>query len=326
MELVFLGTSAGVPTAQRNVSALALRDGPSWDLFDCGEGTQHRLAASSLSLARLRRVFVSHLHGDHCFGLPGLLTSRAMVGATTPLAMFGPEGLERFVRTALEVSSSHLTFPLEFHTVDEAGGPVVSDAAARVDAVPLVHRVVSFAWSIREAERRGEFLPEKAKALGVPVGPAYGQLQRGESVTLIDGTVVRPDHVTGPARPGRHVVIAGDNSDPMRLVRVTGAAQVLVHEATFTEPVLTRLGDDRGHSTAARVATAAEAAGVGSLVLTHFSARYGEVRTPGATSIADLRAEAAAHFSGTLFLAHDFARFLVSPDGMVSESTDDARR
>ncbi len=326
MELIFLGTSAGVPTARRNVSALARRDGPNWDLFDCGEGTQHRIAASSLSLPRLRRVFISHLHGDHCFGLPGLLTSRAMVGATTPLAIFGPEGLERFVRTALEISNSHLTFPLEFHTIDEGGGPVVSDPAARVEAVPLVHRVVSFAWSIREAQRQGEFLPEKASALGVAVGPGYGRLQRGESVTLVDGTVVRPDQVTGPQRPGRHVVIAGDNSDPMRLVRATGAAQVLVHEATFTESVLARIGDDRGHSTAARVATAAEAARVESLVLTHFSARYGEVGAGGAATIEDLRAEAAAHFSGALFLAHDFARFLLSPDGTVSESTDDQRR
>jgi ribonuclease Z len=310
MELVFIGTSSATPTSRRNVTALAIRDGPTWDLFDCGEGTQHRIQETSLTLPRLRRIYISHLHGDHCFGLPGVLTSRSTSGTQTPLELYGPEGLETMVRTVLDISESHLTFPLVFPAVPATGGRVVEGPAGTVDAIPLVHRVASYAWWIHESDRPGTFDVEAALALGVPEGPMFSTLQAGESVTLGDGRIVDPAAVMGSPRPGRSLVVAGDNSDPARLVARTGPVQLLVHEATFTEEVLARLPDDRGHSTAARVAAAAESVGIDHLVLTHFSARFDD-----ADGVQDVGAEARRHYSGGLVLAEDFARYELTADG-----------
>ncbi len=307
MELTFLGTSAGAPTKERNVSGVALRDGGRWDLFDCGEATQHQLLHTPLSLARLERVFISHLHGDHCFGLFGLLGSRSMTGAEgRPLTVFGPTGLEAMVRTVLEASATHLTYPITFVEVGETGGRVVDDERGTIDALPLSHRVPSLAWSIVEADRPGVFDVETAMALGVAEGPDFGRLRRGETVEVPGGTV-RPEQVVGPPRTGRRIVIAGDNRDPDSLFGRTGAADLAVHEATFVEADLERLPDDRGHSTAARVATAAAAHKVRNLVLTHISPRHGDTTA--------LEAEARAQYAGGLHLAADFDVIELPRDG-----------
>ncbi len=314
MELTFLGTSSGAPTTERNVTGVALRVDGHWDLFDCGEATQHQLLRTPLSLFKLRHVFISHLHGDHCFGLFGLLGSRSMDGATTPVTVFGPPGLRAMVETVLTASSTHLVFPLDIHEVDPAGERTVDSAGMTIDAVSLTHRVTSFAWSLREADRPGHFDVEAARAARVPEGALFGRLQRGESVELDDGRLVEPHEVVGPARTGRRIVIAGDNSAPASLFERTEGADVAVHEATFTEPVLAALGDDHGHSTAARVARAAQSTGVRNLVLTHFSPRYGPPGSSG-QSIDEVRDEAREHFDGGLHLAADFDRIEISHDG-----------
>ncbi len=319
MELTFLGTSSGVPTSDRNVAGVALRVDGRWDLFDCGEGTQHQLLRTSLSLSKLRRVFISHLHGDHCFGLFGLLGSRSMDGASAPLTIFGPLGLRTMIETVFELSSTHITFPLDVHEIGPTGGRVVDADDMTVDALPLTHRVTSFAWSLRERDRPGMFDVESARAAGVPDGPLFGRLQRGEAVTLDDGRRVEPSRVVGPIRPGRRIVIAGDNSDPDALFERTNGADVAVHEATYTEPVLATLGDDHGHSTAARVACAAQRHGVRNLVLTHFSARYA-LAGDGLT-IGDVRDEAQQHFEGGLHLAQDLDRIEISSDGSTMEGS-----
>jgi len=313
MELTFLGTSSGAPTMDRNVTGLALRTGGHWDLFDCGEATQHQLLRTSLSLSKLRRIFISHLHGDHCFGLFGLLGSRSMDGSTTPLTIFGPPGLRTMIDAVLQASSTHIAYPMEVHEVAPDGGRVIDDEAMTVDAVPLTHRVTSLAWSMRERERPGQFNVEAARSAGVPEGPMFGRLQRGEAVELEDGRRVAPDDVTGPSRPGRRILIAGDNASPAALFEQAEGADVAVHEATYTEPVLTTLGDDRGHSTAARVASAAQRHGVRNLILTHFSPRYAD-HGDGQT-IDDVRHEALHHFDGGLYLANDFDRISISRDG-----------
>lgn len=317
MELTFLGTSSGTPTRDRNVTAVALRRGSSWDLFDCGEGTQHRLLSTSLSLTRLRRIFISHLHGDHCFGLFGLLGSRSMSGGSRPLDIYGPEGLEEMVTTVLRHSDTHLGYPVTFHVVPEDGRRVVESTEETIDGVALDHRVTSFGWCIRERDRPGVFDPDRAAALGVDPGPAFGQLQRGESVTTVDGSTVHPDSVVGPPRAGRSLIISGDNRDPARLLTTTGPVQLLVHEATFTEPVLERLGDDRGHSTAARVGRAAQNAALSHLILTHFSPRYGPPGCSG-QSVDEIRTEAAEQFDGNLHLAQDYARYELDHHGAVT--------
>jgi ribonuclease Z len=313
MELTFLGTSSGTPTMNRNVTGVALRIGGRWDLFDCGEATQHQLLRTSLSLSKLSRIFISHLHGDHCFGLFGLLGSRSMDRATTPLTIFGPLGLRTMIETVLDLSSTHLTYPMEIHEVEPTGGRVIDADDMTVDAIPLTHRVTSFAWLLRERDRPGEFDVEAARIAGVPAGPLFGRLQRGEAVSLDDGRRVEPHEVTGPVRPGRRIVIAGDNSAPDALFEQIDGADVAVHEATYTEPILASLGDDHGHSTAARVAHAAQRRGVRNLVLTHFSPRYGGIGD--GSSITDVRDEARHHFAGGLHLANDLDRIEISHDG-----------
>lgn len=314
MQLTFLGTSSGAPTAERNVTALALRRGRRWDLFDCGEATQHRLLSTSLSLPKLRRIFISHLHGDHCFGLFGLLGSRSMAGAKTPLAIYGPAGLQEMVEVVLRTSDTHLVFPVEFHVVPEEGARMVESEHETIDAIALDHRVTSFAWHIQEAERPGTFDVDQARALGVEPGPDFAQLQRGNSVTTPAGRLVEPSEVLGETRPGRNLIIAGDNRDPARLLDRSGKVQLLVHEATFTEPVVAHLGRDQGHSTAARVGRAAAEANVDHVVLTHFSPRFGPSGCSG-QSIDEIRDEAEQHFNGTLELATDFASYELTPHG-----------
>lgn len=313
MELTFLGTSAGAPTAERNVSGLALRMGRQWDLFDCGEGTQHRLMRTPLSLPKMRRVFISHLHGDHCFGLFGVLGSRSMDRSAAPLSIYGPPGLQNMLDVVLEASSTYLTYPLEVHEVGADGGRVIDDDEMTVDALPLTHRVMSFAWSLREKDRPGVFNVEAAIAAGVEPGPLFGRLRQGETVELADGTRVEPDAMVGPPRPGRQVIIAGDNSAPVELLDRTGGVDVLVHEATYTEEVLATMEEDFGHSTAARVAIAAQQSGVRNLILTHFSPRYGY--TGSGPTIADVGDEARAHFDGGLHLANDLDRIEIAHDG-----------
>ena len=313
MQLTFLGTSAGAPTIDRNVTGLALRIDGHWDLFDCGEATQQQLKRTPLSLPKLRRVFISHLHGDHCFGLFGLLGSRSMDDSATPLKIFGPKGLRTMIETVLGASSTHITFPMEIHEVGSSGGRVIDDSEMTVDAIPLSHSVTSFAWSMRERDRPGQFNVEAASDAGVPEGPMFGRLQRGEAVELDDGGRVEAGDVTGPVRPGRRIVIAGDNSAPSALFEQTEGADVAVHEATYTETVLATLGDDRGHSTAARVAKAAQSHGVRNLILTHFSRRY--AHTGDELTINDVREEASRHFDGGLHLADDLDRIEISHDG-----------
>ncbi len=314
MELIFLGTSAGAPTRERNVTGLALRRARDWFLFDCGEGTQHQLLRTSLAPSRLSTIFISHLHGDHVFGLFGLLGSRSIARIDAPIRLLGPPGLEAMVRAVLDGSRMHLKFELSIMELSEEGGVVFDDGDCVVEAVPVDHRVTCYAWCIREADRPGSLDVARARALGVPEGPAFGRLKAGEAVHAEDGSLVQPEQVLGPSDPGRRLIIAGDNRDPQRLLAQTGPTQLLVHEATFTEAVLREMPDDKGHSTAARVARAAAAVGVDTLMLTHFSARFSH--RDG--SIEALRAEARAHYGGRLFLAEDLEHYALARDGRVS--------
>ena len=313
MEFTFLGTSSGAPTNARNVTGVARSVGGRWDLFDCGEATQHQLLRTHLSIPKLNRIFISHLHGDHCFGLFGLLGSRSMANTTRPLTIYGPVGLEEMVTVVLRASSTHLQYPLEIVEVPDTGGLVVDTDREQITAIPLTHRVTSMGWHIVEAERPGKFDPEAATAAGVPAGPLFAQLQRGEAVALDDGTSVHPAAVIGQDRPGRRIFVAGDNADPAALIEQTGPLDLLIHESTYTEAVLANMEHDYGHSTAARVARACDG-NVRNLVLTHFSPRFGPPGTASPT-IDDVRAEAAAHYDGNLALASDFDRYTLSIDG-----------
>ncbi|QGZ43355.1 ribonuclease Z [Pseudoduganella flava] len=327
MELEFLGTSSGTPTKTRNVAGLALRTAGGWALVDCGEGTQHRILFTSLSPRDLRAIFITHLHGDHCYGLPGLLASAGLLNRTEPLAIVGPAPLERYVRGVMETTELRLPYPVTF--VDVAALPqadVLPDLA--VTAHALSHRVPSYAYAFTEKSVERRLDTARLTAAGVPRGPLWGQLLNGGAVTLPDGRVLRPDDVLLPPRRPRKVIVAGDNDTPALLVEAARDAHVLVHEATYTDAVLAKVGPGPQHSSARMVAEAARDAGLPNLVLTHFSPRYqdkgagnGE-KGGGPLTLGDVEAEARAAYRGNLFLASDFARYALDRDGRLARMGD----
>lgn len=322
MQLHFLGTSAGVPTRARNVSGVALQPdtGKGWYLIDCGEATQHRLMRTSLTLPSLEAVLITHVHGDHCYGLPGLLASASMAGRERPLTVVGPPAIRDFLDAVQAATGLHLSFALDFIAVEPAHGPLELPDFL-VDSAALSHGVASYAYAFTERHVERKLDRDRLLALGLPPGPAWGRLQRGEDVTLDDGTRIASDDVRLATRRARKAVVAGDNDTPERLIRLCEGADVLVHEATYTEPVVARLGTDNGHSTAARVARFAAFVGLANLILTHFSPRYA-MRRDASPSIADIEREARADYDGALFLARDLATYRLTREGAV-EAPDD---
>ncbi len=305
MQVTFLGTSSGVPTRQRNVSSLAIRlpqRSELW-LLDCGEATQHQLLRSPLRVSQLRRIFITHMHGDHIFGLPGLLASLGMAGTSAGLDLYGPPPLQNFVESALRFSSTRLGYPLRFHvnTPPPVGHVLFEDDDLVVESRPLRHRIPASGFRIAQRPRPGRFDVEKAKALGIPPGPLYGRLKNGETISLGGGRSIAGSSLCGPLQLGVSLVYATDTMFCDAAVDLARGADLLIHEATFAH----RDGEmalQRFHSTTTMAAQVALAAGVGQLALTHFSPRY----MPGqAIGPDDLLAEARAIFPSTI-MARDF--------------------
>ncbi|MDM5277202.1 ribonuclease Z [Paenibacillus silvae] len=274
MELYFLGTNAGVPTLQRNVTSIGLRmldERRALWLFDCGEGTQHQILSSPLKLSKLEKIFITHLHGDHVFGLPGLLSSRAYQGGTTPLTVYGPPGTERMIKTTMELSQSHLNYDLNI--VEHTGGIVFEDDSFVVEAALLEHRIDSYGYRVTEKDRPGSLDPAKLAAYGLKPGPLFGRLKRGEPISLDSGETVRPEDVLGAPKRGIVITILGDTRPCANVQPLAQNADVLVHEATFMHD-LADTAHEYYHSTSIEAAEAAQAANVGQLIMTHFSSRY----------------------------------------------------
>jgi ribonuclease Z len=270
LDLIFFGTSASVPTAQRAPTALLLRRGGERLLFDCAEGTQRQLLRSAVGLIELREVFLSHYHADHYLGLPGMLKTFALRGRTLPITIYGPPGLHDLFG-ALRRIFGKVTYELEL--VELRPGDVVERVDYMLATFPVGHGVSAVGYSLVEHPRPGRFDVEGADALGVPAGPQRGMLQRGDSVTLEDGRVVTPADVLGPPRPGRKIVLAGDTGPSPTVLEAARGADVLVHEATFLDEERDR-ARETAHSTALEAAEIAREAEVGLLVLTHLSNRY----------------------------------------------------
>lgn len=315
MDLLFLGTSSGTPTKARNVSGLALLEssGKGWYLIDCGEATQHQLLHTPLTLHGLRAIFITHVHGDHCFGLPGLLASAGMAGRQQPLDIIAPAAIEAWLRATLEMSQSWLPYELRFHPTETFAG--WRNAQVDVEATALSHRVPSWGYRFTEARPDPRLDTNKLDRDGIPRGVIWGALARGQA-TPFEGRLLRSEDYLQPSRPPRRIVIAGDNDRPELLAELCRDVHVLVHEATYTQPIANAGKQDFGHSTAASVALFAQHAGVPNLVLTHFSARYQQVSGRG-LSIEDIRAEATNRYQGQLFLAEDFLRLTLGKDGRL---------
>ena len=309
MQVTFLGTSSGVPTRARNVSAVALRlpqRAEMW-LFDCGEGTQHQFLRSDLRLSQLRRIFITHMHGDHVFGLPGLLASLGLSGSSSAgIDLYGPDPLEGFLSGSLRGSSTRIGYPLQVHRsrpAAESGAVLFEDEDLRVRCTPLIHRVPAYAYRVDQKPLAGRFDVTKAKELGIPPGPIYAQLKRGETVELDDGRVIDGRHLCGPDRDGVSIVYCTDTVFSEAAVELARGADLLIHESTFAHEEAD-MAFQKQHSTSTMAAQTAAEAGVGRLVLTHLSPRY----APGnAVTADDLLAEAQAIFPNTV-LAKDFMR------------------
>jgi ribonuclease Z len=303
LAVTFLGTSAARPTVERNVSALALvREGETL-LFECGEGTQRQMMRYGVSFA-LSEIFFTHFHADHFLGVIGLIRTLGLQGREEPMRLFGPRGAKKVLGQALQIGVERLPFEVAIEEVKP--GMIVGEGAKgprgegyEIHVFATEHGGGSVGYALREHDRLGRFDPEKARALGVPEGPLWGKLQRGETVGLPDGRTVGPDGIVGSKRPGRLVVITGDTRPCASVVDAAQGADLLIHEATFGEEEKVR---ETGHSTAREAAQVALAAKARKLVLSHVSARY-------SISGEDLAKEAREVFKDTV----------VAKDGMTVE-------
>lgn len=267
----FLGTSGSWPTADRNVAATVIKRGGDILLFDCGEGTQRQFQQSGLSYMATQRIFLSHLHGDHVFGLPGLLKTMQLNERTTPLEIFGPKGLSEFMDLLGRIANVKGQFDVQWRELRD--GDRVEGEGYRVEARRMNHNVIDLAYAYQEEGRPGRFNKARALELGVPEGPAFRRLQQGQAVASSTGAPVRPEDVLGPGRPGRRLVVTGDTGPCEALVEIARSADLLISEATYCNDMAAR-AQEYGHMTAAWAAETARRAGVRELWLTHISPRY----------------------------------------------------
>jgi ribonuclease Z len=270
LDVVFLGTSGSTPTARRALAATLVRRGGDRLLFDCAEGTQRQLLRCDVGLVELEEIFLTHYHADHYLGLPGMLKTFSLRGREIALTIYGPRGLRELLTTLRRIFG-RLSYPLE--TVELEPGAVLERDGHRLEMFAVEHGVSAVGYALVEAVRPGQFDVDTADRLGVPDGPARGLLQRGESVTLPDGSVVTPEDVLGPPRDGRKLVLTGDTAPAASVVEAAAGADVLVHEATFLASERERARETM-HSTAGEAALVAREAGVKLLALTHVSTRY----------------------------------------------------
>lgn len=273
LSVTFLGTSASRPTVERGVSSIAVvREGETL-LFECGEGTQRQMMRYGVSFS-LREIFVTHYHADHFLGVVGLVRTLGLQGREEPLHLYGPRGAKRFLGAAVQLGVERSPFTIEIHEVGV--GDVLKRKEYDLEVFAVEHGRHAVGYALREHRRLGRFDPEKARELGVPEGPLWGKLQRGESVEIgesADRRIVTPEHIVGPPRPGRLLVYTGDTRPCEQVVEVATEADLLIHEATFGVEEQDR-AKETDHSTALEAGQVALAARARRLVLTHLSARY----------------------------------------------------
>lgn len=295
LRVTFLGTGGAVPTTRRNTASLFVNREGDGLLFDVGEGTQRQMMRFGTGFD-VDAVFLTHTHGDHVLGLPGLVQTWGFNDRSAPLTVYTPSGTVSQVRDLLEALDTDPPFDLTVRGVSP-GDTVFARDDYRVEAIPAEHRTTAVGYALREAERKGRFDRERAEELGVPPGPKFSQLHEGEPVELEDGTTVEPDEVVGPPRPGRTIVYTGDTRPNEQVVEAAEEADLLVHDATFTESERER-ATETGHATAREAGDIASRAGVSRLALVHISSRYAGDATP-------LAVEAAEVFDGELFVPED---------------------
>lgn len=362
-QLTFLGTSAGVPTKARNVTALAIeclnpylsgskqhsKKNRPWLLIDCGEGTQQQLLHTKLSLNQLTAIFITHIHGDHCYGLPGLLASAAMSGRREAITIIAPKALEKFLDAVKLTTQLYFPFAVHFIAIedllareqaqDKAADkenrkftiPLSAQQRLDIDIHPLSHRVPSYGFGLTQIISRRTLNTDKLQADGITAGPVWGKLQQSEDVRSDDGQLLRSADYVHDEQLRTRIVVAGDNDTPNCLTKAVKDTDLLVHEATYTAEVLANIqakmnerNADSGaisdtpfdlmHSSARQVGSFAQKSGLQNLILTHFSARYQSFDNPESSTanMGHIRIDAQSVYNSNLWLAADFDQYLVN--------------
>ena len=271
LNIIFLGTSGSWPTVKRNVTSVAVKRGSEVILFDCGEGTQRQFQKSKLSYMQISKVFITHFHGDHFLGIPGLIQTMQLNDREEPLHLYGPKGMSKLVSDLLSLGYFKPHYKIIAYEIK--GGDILDFDGYKIRAMEVKHNIPALAYSLEENIRPGKFNKPKALELGVPEGRLFSKLQRGETVTLKNGKKITSNMVLGPPRKGRKIVISGDTIPIRSMIDFAKNADVLVHEATF-DSELEDISQEYGHTTAFQAAEIAKKAKVDRLFLTHISPRY----------------------------------------------------
>ena len=289
LSVTFLGTGAATPTIDRNVAGLAVQREGETLLFDCGEGNQRQMMRYGVGFS-FREIFFSHYHADHLLGVTGLLRTMGLQDRSAPVTLYGPKGAQRVLGAAISLGIERNKFPVDI--VEIKPGDRLARDEYEIVVFETEHRADTVGYALVEHTRLGRFNPDRARELGIPEGPFWGQLHKGKTITLPDGRMVGPAELVGSPRAGRRVVYTGDTRPHLSVIEASRGADLLVHEATFGGDEMER-AQETGHSTAAEAARVALEAGARRLVLTHISSRYSR-------DAAELLAEARSVFPETV--------------------------
>lgn len=271
LNIIFLGTGGSWPSVKRNVSSLAIKRAGEIVLFDCGEGTQRQFQKSNLSYMQISKIFITHFHGDHFLGIPGLIQTMQLNDREIPLHIYGPKGMTKLLDQLLSLGYYKPNYEIFGHDIDQ--DDVLNFEGYKIKVLSVKHGVPALAYCLIEDKRPGKFNKTKALKLGIPEGPLFSKLQKGENVVLKYGQKITPKMVLGPSRKGRKIVISGDTKPINKMIKFSKDADVLVHEATF-DSELGDISGEYGHTTASQAAEIAKKANVEKLFLVHLSPRY----------------------------------------------------
>lgn len=303
--MIFLGTGAGMPTIKRGLSCIAIKYHGDLLIFDCGEGAQRNMVIAGVGFPKNLKIFITHMHGDHVLGLPGLLQTLSLVNRSFDVHVYGPRGIIDFIHCVRENLRFHLSYNLHINEINS--GVIIEEKNYLVRAIESMHFSPSYAFSFEEKTKPGKFHPDKALALGVPKGPLWKKLQEGFPVINIFGERIYPEQVLDPPRSGVKIVYSGDTRPCENIVNIGKDADILIHDSTFDDSLIDRAISDM-HSTAGEAAEVALKACVKLLVLTHISARY--------ETMSDILIKQAKEKFSNVILAEDFIEIFFSSHGI----------